>query len=99
MFLADDVSAQRCEHLGIANRVVPAGELASTVDELTERLAQAPTRALAVTKGLINRSFESGRETAFYEEAAGQDWLTASADFQEGIAAFKERRPPEFKGW
>lgn len=99
MFLADDVPAARCEQLGIANRVVPAIELDATVDALAGRLAQAPTKALGLTKWLINRSFESSRQTAFDEEAMSQDLLTASRDFGEGLSAFRERRPPDFKGW
>lgn len=99
LFLADDLPAARCGELGVANRVVPAEELDATVAELAGRLAAAPTKALGLTKWLVNRSFESDRRTAFDEEAMAQDLLTASGDFDEGLAAFRERRRPEFRGW
>jgi len=99
MFLGDAVSAADAERLGIANHVVPAEQLTSTASDLAVRLAAAPTRALAMTKWLLNRSFESDRHTAFDEEAFAQELVTNTEDSSEGMRAFVERRDPSFRGW
>jgi 2-(1,2-epoxy-1,2-dihydrophenyl)acetyl-CoA isomerase len=99
MFLGDDLSAADCERWGIANRVVPAADLRAAADELAGRLASAPSKAVAMTKWLVNRSSESSRHSAFEEEAYAQELVAATADMTEGIAAFGERRDPRFRGW
>jgi len=99
MFLGDDVDAADAERIGLANRVVPLAELDSTADALAERFLSLPTKAIGLTKRLLNRSFESSREQSFDDEALFQELVVGTADSREGLAAFAERRNPNFMGW
>jgi enoyl-CoA hydratase/carnithine racemase len=47
---------------------------------------------------MLLRSFELDLESALFEERAGQALMSTTADFEEGLAAFRERRPPRFGG-
>ncbi len=99
MFFGDDLQATDAAALGLINKVVPADELDATVDEWAGRLAVAPTRALALTKALVNRSLDSDRATAFAEEATAQELNMNTVDANEGVASFVERRQPTYRGW
>jgi len=52
-----------------------------------------------MAKYLTNRSLESDRATALWDEAQAQELVTGTEDCHEGLAAFAERRPPVFRGW
>ena len=98
-FFGDDLSAPDAERIGLVNKVVPRAELEKTVTEWAERLASGPTKAIGFAKWLTNRSLDSDRLGAFWDEAYAQELTNASEDSREGMTAFAERRPPEFKGW
>ncbi|GLF97317.1 enoyl-CoA hydratase/isomerase family protein [Streptomyces yaizuensis] len=98
MFFGDALTATDAERLGLVNRVVPGPELAPTARRWAHRLAQGPTRALALTKQLVNASLESDRGTAFAAEAAAQELNMGTGDAKEGVASFVERRKPRFGG-
>ncbi len=99
LFFGDDLPATEAATLGLVNKVVPADQLEATVDEWAGRLAVGPTRALALTKALVNRSLDSDRTAAFAEEATAQELNMGTVDANEGVAAFVERRSPTYRGW
>ncbi|MEJ7585603.1 MAG: enoyl-CoA hydratase-related protein [Acidimicrobiales bacterium] len=99
LLLGDDLSAAEAERSGLVSRVVPADQLDATVAKLAARLAMGPTRALALTKWLVNRSLESDRAGAFADEAWAQELNMTTADAGEGVSSFVERRKPQFRGW
>ncbi|WP_328386193.1 enoyl-CoA hydratase-related protein [Streptomyces sp. NBC_00400] len=98
MFFGDAVPAAEAARLGLVNRVVPDGELAKTAREWAERLAAGPTRALALTKALVNASLDADRAAAFAAEATAQEINMTTADAQEGVASFVQRRNPAYRG-
>lgn len=99
MFFGDDVSAADAADMGLINRVVPHDELMPTAQAWAERLAAQPTKSLTMSKLLVNRSFETSRQTMFEMESWAQEVLMAGEDADEGVQAFKERRDPSWKGW
>ncbi|WP_062645395.1 enoyl-CoA hydratase/isomerase family protein [Streptomyces maremycinicus] len=98
MFFGDALGAPDAERLGLVNRVVPDDELDRTAREWAARLAAGPTRALALTKHLVNTSLDGDRATAFAAEAAAQEINMTTEDARDGVASFVERREPRFRG-
>lgn len=98
LMLGEPVDAATCERLGLVNRVVAPDETDAVAEELVGRLAAGPTVTLALTKRLLSVSSESGRDRAFEQEAWAQEVVSRTADLQEGLKSFGERRPPNFQG-
>ncbi|HEX4832700.1 MAG TPA: enoyl-CoA hydratase-related protein [Trebonia sp.] len=98
LLTGDLIDAARAERLGLVNRVVPDGELRAAAGKLARRIAaNAPLSVLAgkQTVGLI-----AARPLAEAYAEADRIWepVYRSDDAQEGPAAFRDKRPPQWKG-
>jgi len=98
VMLGEGARGAEAVELGLAYRCVPADELASTATELAVRLAAGPTRALGLSKRLLNTSFETTLDRSLELEGVSQSLAATSQDLVEGMTAFKERRTPDFTG-
>jgi len=97
-FTNQPLNAEQALALGLVSRVLPDEELPGAVAELAGRLAAGPTRALGLTKRAFNRALLTMLETTLDYEAHLQEIAHRTADHKEGIAAFLEKRPPDFHG-
>jgi 2-(1,2-epoxy-1,2-dihydrophenyl)acetyl-CoA isomerase len=98
IFFGDDLPAADALRLGLVNQVVQAEKLMETTADWATRLASGPTIALSLGKRLVNRALDGDRATALAEEAMAAEINMTSADGQEGLRAFVERRAPVFRG-
>jgi 2-(1,2-epoxy-1,2-dihydrophenyl)acetyl-CoA isomerase len=98
VMLGEGCAGEEAVELGLAYRCVDAETLVPDARALAERLAKGPTRALGLSKKLLNASFETDLATSLELEGAYQSLATASSDIVEGMAAFKERRAAKFTG-
>jgi 2-(1,2-epoxy-1,2-dihydrophenyl)acetyl-CoA isomerase len=96
--LARIIDAREAGEIGLVNRVLPDAELDAFVDGWAADLAAGPPIALAMTKRLLNNSFNVTLEEALDDEGVSQTVNLGTADNREAISAFLAKRAPKFEG-
>jgi 2-(1,2-epoxy-1,2-dihydrophenyl)acetyl-CoA isomerase len=96
--LGDAVDAEEAYKIGLVGKVVPDESLQEETAKLAEHLAALPTTALGRMKASLHANFDTDLETALEREAKGQTFCGHTQDHKEGVAAFFEKRAPEFTG-
>ena len=96
--LADKIDAQTALHYGMVWKVYPDDQLQSEARKLAEHMAKMPTQAYALIKQALNGSLNRTLTEQLEVEATLQMKASSTDDFREGVAAFIEKRPANFKG-
>lgn len=98
LFTGETIKAPEAAQMGLIHKAVPAAELDAEVKAYTDRLLKMPIQSIRWTKQVVNIGLKQLAHSMMdagmaYEQIAGQ-----TADHGEAIAAFREKRRPEFKG-
>ena len=92
------LGADEAHAAGLVAAVVPPERLADATRELARRLAEGPTLGIGLTKRLVNAAEDASLEESLAAEAGLQEVAGRTEDHAEGVAAFGEKRDPEFHG-
>ena len=98
LLTGETIDAEEACEIGLVNRVVPAGELASEVKTLAETIATKAPINLRYIKEAVNKGLDLTLEQGLRLEADLYFLIHATADRTEGIKAFLDKRTPQFKG-
>jgi len=96
--LGDKLSAEKAESWGLIWKAVPDEELAAETQAMARHFATAPTKGLAFTKQALHCSPHNSLQQQLALECEMMSELGRSDDYREGVAAFMEKRAPQFKG-
>ena len=97
-FTGDKVDAEEALRLGLVNKVVEPDQLMDETRALAKKLAAMPSKGLALTKRLLNQSFENDFNSQLQAESYAQDTAGKTQDHCEGVSAFLEKRKANFTG-
>jgi 2-(1,2-epoxy-1,2-dihydrophenyl)acetyl-CoA isomerase len=98
MLLGDRVQASEALNLGLITRVVDDAALLAEARAVALRLAKGPSVALGLIRKQVSSALALSFEEMLVVESQNQDKASVTADVQESLTAFMERRPPKFTG-
>lgn len=98
MLTGDKVMAADAEKMNMIYKAVADEDFADTIEKFAAQLAQMPTKGLGLTKKAIDAGFQHSLEEQLKLEEILQTEAGNTHDFKEGVAAFLEKRPAQFKG-
>lgn len=96
--LAEEVSGPEAERIGLVNKCVSVAEFGAVTQAFAQKLANGPTRVYGLIKELMNKSLESDLATSLGLEGELQDQAFRTEDHREGVAAFLQKRRPNYTG-
>jgi 2-(1,2-epoxy-1,2-dihydrophenyl)acetyl-CoA isomerase len=98
MMLGEKISATEAEKMGMIYKGFPDADFATASFKLAEQLAQMPTKGLAYIKYVLYQSLNNTLEQQLQLEDQFQQKAAVTQDYNEGVAAFLEKRSPKFTG-
>ncbi|MFC1919134.1 enoyl-CoA hydratase/isomerase family protein [Chloroflexota bacterium] len=98
LFTGDFLEAQEADKIGVLNHLVPAAELKKETIALAKKIADGPPIAIGITKRQVYQGLGTNLDSALADADEAENITLTSEDHKEGVAAFREKRKPNFKG-
>lgn len=98
LMTGEPMTAQRAYEIGLVSRVSPKGQSLAVAMELAAKIAANAPLVVQAMKSIARRTLPSSPTELYYPERRMLDGIANSEDIEEGVASFKEKRPPRFTG-